>query len=292
MLLGSLLVVGSWVGFCIWSFNHYGWQMPMVSVIVAALLTQLLLGIYRFWQESSKRRWIEGLFGRYVSPPVLKHLINTPGAVDIGGTRQTITVLFSDICGFTKFSEHLEPEQVTNLLNDYLESMVRIIFFHGGTVDKFIGDGIMAIWNWPVGQPDHTLRAVQAAIEMDKEVHQLSTRWGVEDLVASTSDPGSSEPLGIRIGIHTGLAVVGNIGSTQRMEQTAIGDTVNVASRLEAIGKDKQIAEQFGSSIVISEVVQQALPPDQGFTIVPIGETDIRGRTQALQLYVIIGQQL
>jgi adenylate cyclase len=208
--------------------------------------------------------------------------MNTPGATELGGQRQVVTVLFSDIRGFTSRSEQMEPEQVTQFLNLYLEKMVNVVFSHGGTIDKYIGDGIMAIWNWPYPQPDHALRAAQAAVQMQQEVALAAEKWQEMGFPV----------LRVGIGIHSGHAVLGNIGAPQRMERTAIGDTVNVASRLESLTKEK--SELLGSSILISEPVREAIQQSQsdiaslGFDFAHAGETVIRGRTEAIKLYAMV----
>ncbi|HEY0073841.1 MAG TPA: adenylate/guanylate cyclase domain-containing protein, partial [Abditibacteriaceae bacterium] len=166
----------------------------------------------------------------------------------------------------------------------YLGEMVEIVFNHKGTIDKYIGDAIMAVWNWPLQDSDHALNALRAAVQMQKTLEEMQEKWQAEGL----------PKLQIGIGIHSGPAILGNIGSPRRMEQTAIGDTVNVASRLE--GLNKTIGPQFGSYILASEttleaagldgIIKSALVAD--FQVVPAGETEIRGRLQKMKLYAIL----
>ena len=168
-------------------------------------------------------------------------------------------------------SEKLEPEQVTKFLNDYLEKMVEIVFANGGTVDKFVGDGIMAVYNWPVEQSDHAVRAARTAVQMQQQVAAAQADW----------QRAGFANLQVGIGIHSGPAVLGNIGSKRRMEQTAIGDTVNVASRLE--GLTKQIATPSG--ILISATTAEEIGDE--FALLPAGETEIRGRQNKLELFAL-----
>ena len=263
-VLPSLLVLtAGWMAICVLAFTRYGWQLPLVPVLTATVANQFLLTVARLRLENSQKKWIEDIFGRYVSPSVLDHLRRTPGAIELGGRRQIITVLFSDIRGFTEMSENMEPEQVTQFLNDYLEKMVEIIFANGGTVDKFVGDGIMAVYNWPIEQPDHALRAARTAVQMQEQI-EAAAQWESKGFPV----------LKIGIGLHTGPAVLGNIGSRRRMEQTAIGDTVNVAARIESLTKD--IGNKCGSGILISETTAEAI--GEVFTLLPVEETEIRGR--------------
>jgi len=269
-----IALTASWTLICLLSFVHHGWQLPLVPVVLAVATNQFLLTVVRLRRENSHKQWVEDLFGRYTSPQVLDHLMHTPGAIDLGGRRQIVTVLFSDIRGFTEMSEKMEPEQVVNLLNQYLEKMVEIVFANDGTVDKYIGDAIMAVYNWHIEQPDHAARAVRTAVQMQEQIKAAAQEWQSAGLPS----------LSVGIGIHTGPAVLGNIGSPRRMEQTAIGDTVNVASRLE--GLNKELGKRLGSNILISETTKSAL--NDSFTVVPAGETEIRGRQEKIKVYAII----
>lgn len=279
--LGFLLA--SWTALCALAFSNYGWQLPLVAGILALSLNGFCIVTARWREESARKRRVEGMFGRYVSTPVLKHLMNTPGATELGGRRQSVTVLFSDIRGFTSRSEQMEPEQVTQFLNLYLEKMVEVVFAHGGTIDKYMGDGIMAVWNWPDAQSDHARRATRAALQMQREIEGCSAQWQEMGFPI----------LCVGVGIHTGNAVVGNIGSPLRMEPTTIGDTVNVASRLESL--TKELSQSLGSSILISEAVRDAIQQGENgeleFAFLPAGESVIRGRTEGLKLYAIISEK-
>lgn len=267
-----VLAVG-WPLLAFMLFARAGLIAPLMPGEAAVFLNFLALTGLRYWEERHSRKEVEGLFGRYVSPEVVKYLLRNPEAMSLGGRRLPVTVLFSDIRGFTTLSERMAPEQVTAVLNEYLTEMVEIIFRNGGTVDKYIGDAIMAIYNWPVEEADHATRAVATALEMRQRVLDLRGRWQAHGL----------DDFRIGIGINTGPAVLGNIGSPRRMEQTAIGDTVNVASRLEGLNKE------FGTTILISsETHEQA---KDGFETKPVAEVQVKGRAQAVPVYEVLGKK-
>jgi adenylate cyclase len=170
-------------------------------------------------------------YGRFLPEYVVKQMLENPESFKLGGVNQTITVLFADIRGFTRISEHAKPEKVVHLLNKYFSAMTDIIFAHGGTLDKYLGDGLMALFGAPTATPQDATNALDAAVAMQRRVISIN-----EELRAE----GFNE-IGIGIGLHTGEAVVGYIGSERRSEYTAIGDTVNTASRLESNSKGGQI---------------------------------------------------
>jgi adenylate cyclase len=213
-----------------------------------------------------ERDRVKTTFAHYVSHQVMDSILSSGTEVKLSGDRRRVTVLFCDIRGFSTISEKLAPEKVVMLLNDYFEAMVEVIFRHNGTLDKFIGDGIMVIFGAPeddVYQEEHALRA---AIEMQRELHKLAEKW-------------APQGIGIRIGIgiNSGPAVVGNIGSSRRMDYTAIGDTVNLASRLESASKD------LGVGIVISEYTYNAVRG--AFRFREMGSVQVRGRTEPVLTY-------
>jgi adenylate cyclase len=221
----------------------------------------------RFAESLRDLHRVEALFGRYVSPAVVRGLVGKQDELRLGGQRRDISVLFSDIRGFTTFAEHLPPEEVGAMLNEYFTAMVDVIFTHGGTVDKFVGDAIMAVFNAPLEQPDHAQRAVATALAMQDTATVLATRW------ESLGRP----PLTIGIGVQSGPAVVGNFGADRRLEYTALGDTVNVASRLESLSKDLGCAILVGAGTV-------ELLAELG-NLEPLGLITVRGRAEPLDLY-------
>jgi adenylate cyclase len=241
--------------------------LDVVGPLVAVGSVYVVVQTARVVESLGELRRVQRIFGRYVSPAVVRELLSHPEALRLGGRRREISVLFSDIRGFTTLSEQLAPEKVSALLNEYFTAMVTVIFDHGGTVDKFVGDAIMALFNAPLDQPDHAQRAVETALAMQAATDVLADRWKAQ------GDP----ELRIGVGVHSGPAVVGNMGAEQRAEYTVIGDTVNVASRLESLSKD------LGCSIVISAETARRLATTEPFQ--PLGPLPIKGRAAPMVLY-------
>ena len=174
---------------------------------------------------------IKGAFSKYVTKSVVDRILQHQDGLKLGGEKKTVTVFFSDIRGFTPMSEALSAEEVVLVLNEYFTAMTAIIFKHEGTLDKYMGDAIMAIWGAPIDMPDHAERAVMTAIEMGEKMKELQAKWRME----------GRKEVNIGIGINTGEVVMGNIGSNERMEYTAIGDNVNLTQRLESVAEKGQI---------------------------------------------------
>ncbi len=204
-------------------------------------------------------------YSRFMPEYVVKQLLDNPDSFRLGGVNQTITILFADIRGFTTMSERENPEKVVSLLNRYFTAMTEIIFAHGGTLDKYIGDGLMAIFGAPTATPSDALNAVKAAVAMQKRLVSLN-----EELTAA----GFSR-IGVGIGLHTGEAIIGYIGSEKRSEYTAIGDTVNVASRLEGIAK--------GAEILLSEATAEA--SGRVFPLTPREPIAVKNRVQPVNSF-------
>lgn len=208
-------------------------------------------------------------FARYVSQHVMEKILKTESAVKLEGERRKITVLFSDIRQFTQIAEQLPPEQVVSLLNEYFECMLEVIFRHQGTLDKFLGDGIMVEFGAPLSDQIQESHAVKTAVEMQKELKKLLLKWEKE----------GKPQIEMGIGVHTGIAVVGNIGSEKRIEYTAIGDTVNVAARLE------QATKLLKKPILISETTYDAVKDE--FKSTSLGPMILPGRKEAITVYAI-----
>lgn len=246
-----------------------GWWIDVVAPGLALALAFAGTMVANYMTEGREKRRVRDMFSRYVSPEYVRRLADDLESLELGGERAEITILFSDIRGFTSLSERLPASQVLSLLNEYLDCMTDVVFRHGGTLDKFIGDAVMAFWGAPVAVPDHAQRAASAALEMIRELDRLNERW---------REQGSSSVLAIGIGINTGEAIVGNIGSLERkLDYTAIGDPVNLASRLESLNKE------FGTSVLVSENTAHVLGED--FDLQRVESVTVRGKAEPVDVY-------
>ncbi|MBE2184807.1 MAG: response regulator [Anaerolineae bacterium] len=211
---------------------------------------------------------IRNTFERFVSPAVVEQLLRNPKQVQLGGTLQEVTVLFIDLEGFTSISERADPEELLAILNTYHTMIVNAIREHGGTVDKFLGDGVMALYNTPLQQADHALRAIQTALDLNDGLTEFNQQFTADFRMRFNA------------GIHTGKAVVGNVGAPDLMNYTAVGDTVNLAARLQQIAS--------GGRILTSQATKDLLP--DLFKLTTLGELKIKGRAEGVMAYEVIGQ--
>jgi len=222
------------------------------------------------YERLQKQAQARSSFERFLPRQVVDQILRSPDAVRLGGVRQKVTALFADIRNFTTLSETRTPELIVNLLNQYFSTVSEIIFKHGGTLDKYIGDGLMALFGAPyVGELD-AVKAVRAAVEMQRTISAFNDRLRAENL----------PPIEIGIGINTGQAIVGYIGSETRLDYTAIGDTINTASRLESLAQPGQI--------VISENTMQSL--DETFTLRSLGTERLKGKNVNLRIAEVVWQ--
>ena len=223
-------------------FNKAGLFAPITAPLIAIFINFVASGVSSYSGVEKKRRYLKSVFSLYISPQVAEKVLEDPEKLKLGGERVTATVLFADLAGFTEISESREPEEVVSIVTRHATEMSRILFRHGGTLDKFIGDAIMAIWGSPVKDEDQAFHACLAALEMQKRMKTLA-----DEIVI----PGYR--LSMRIGINTGLVMAGNMGSEERFDFTVIGDNVNLAARLEPLNK------LYGTEIIISEFTQDKL---------------------------------
>ncbi len=242
-------------------------------LIVAFLGVTLSYGgttVYMELTTERQRRRLHRSWAQRVSPEVLRVILDNPALTEVPGENVVATVMFTDLQGFTTFCHEYPPEQVVETLNEFLTRITRVIRRYGGTVHKFIGDGVMATFGAPVPQADHARRAVQAACEIQEEIERLTAKFG--------SDRWSTI---VRVGVHTGELVAGDIGSDELLEYTVIGDMVSTASRLEGINK------QFGTRVMISQATAQAAGP--GFELESLGAVEVRGRSESLEVFAVKG---
>ena len=224
---------------------------------------------YQYFFEGREKRKMKRLFGQYVSRDVYEQLVANPDLARLGGQRRQMTVLFSDIRGFTTVSEKGQPEEIVAILNEYFTRMVEIVFAHQGTLDKFVGDMVMALFGAPLDDPDHAEHAVDAALEMIRELNRLNDKWAAEGRPA----------LDIGIGVSTGPMIAGNIGSEAIMSYTVIGDSVNLGARLESLNKD------YGTRIIISEGTRDALP--SRYHLRPLGDVVVKGKSTPVAIFEV-----
>lgn len=241
---------------------------------IMALMTSLTVGLaLQYLLEGREKAQMRRHFESYVAPEVVNAISENPELATLGGARKELTVLFSDIRGFTSLSEKVSPERLVHVLNQYLTVMSDVVMREGGLIDKYIGDAIMAIWGAPIETADHPARAARAALGMISALDTIRGQW--------TSVFGTDIAIGI--GINTGEMIVGNVGSEKRFDYTVIGDNVNLASRLESLTK------RFGAAILLSD--QTALAIGEGFLIRPVEVVAVKGREGATTLYELVGSQ-
>lgn len=273
---GLVLMVGKVVAYVVLAFlvfAKYNWWMSVVGPVGGIVFSYFGNVFYQYIVEQREKRMIKGIFQHYVAKAVVDELLKNPDMVKLGGEKKVLTAFFSDLAGFTTISEQLSPEELVALLNEYLDAMTEIIFKYDGMLDKYEGDAIMAVFGAPIPQDDHARRACLASLDMQKELARLRERWQEE---------GKPE-LWMRIGINTGPMIIGNMGSRERMDYTVIGDSVNLASRLEGANK------QYGTYIMISEFTYDRVGDE-----VEVRELDairVKGKAKPVKVYELLAHK-
>jgi class 3 adenylate cyclase/CHASE2 domain-containing sensor protein len=249
---------------------------PTPSLLTAAVLSYTLIYAYRFVVEDREKRWVQHAFRHYLAPSLVDQMMENPDALKLGGDKRWITVMFTDIAGFTTISEGLRetPEKLIELMNRYLTLMAGVVNRHDGYVDKFIGDAVMAVWGAPVEVADAEKKAVETALDCQAALAVFN-----RDVVGDYLPDGQ---LGTRIGIATGFAVAGNMGSAQRLNYTVTGDMVNLSARLEGANKE------YGTAIMISELTAQAI--GDGYVLRRLDRLVVKGKTLPIAVFEVIGR--
>jgi adenylate cyclase len=241
--------------------------------LVEPLLATALAGVgglaWQYFVEGREKRQVTRLFSRYVSKDVFDQVLANPALAELGGRRRVMTVLFSDVRGFTSLSERGDPEALVAQLNEYFSRMVAIVFAHRGTLDKFVGDMVMALFGAPLDDPDHAYHAVSAARDMVRALEELNRTWEAE----------GRPTLGIGIGVSTGEMIAGNIGSDTVRSYTVIGDAVNLGARLESLNKD------HGTTIIVSATTASAL--GGRVPLRPMGAVVVKGKTVPVEIFEV-----
>jgi adenylate cyclase len=270
LLLAIVYAVG-YFGISLYLFVRFGVWVDMVGPMGIVVFGLMSITSFRFFTEEKEKLWIKQAFSHYLSHEVITELMDDPSRLKLGGERRNITVLFSDVRGFTKFSESRQPEEVVAMLNEVLSLQVNVIFKYNGTLDKFVGDEVMCFFGAPSTrhQKDHALVAVRTALDIQAEMDKLRQKL----------TQGQKEAVQIGIGINTGDMVVGNMGSSQRMDYTVIGDNVNLAARLcSAAGHGEIIISEFTYAMVAENVIAEKLEPIM-----------VKGKAKPISIYRVTG---
>ncbi|HVA72769.1 MAG TPA: adenylate/guanylate cyclase domain-containing protein [Candidatus Limnocylindrales bacterium] len=271
MIAGLLLLV-PFTALVYWAFLHGWWLNFIVPSLFTLIPNVCLVALYRVLVEEHEKRRVRGAFQQYVSPEVIRRLLDDPKLVQ--PRKTAVSVMFSDVRGFTTLSETLDAQELAALLNGYLTEMTKIIFAQQGTLDKYIGDAVMAFWGAPFEQTNHADLAAQAALDMMSRLAELRKQWQER-----------GQPiLDIGIGINTGIASVGNMGSELRYGYTAMGDSVNLASRLEGLNKE------FATHIILSESAYISMH-DTGFLVRELDLIRVKGKLLPVTIYELLGRR-
>lgn len=266
---GIIIFVSFTIAPVIFSILGYlgGVWFHLIYIELALFLSLSGAGVLNYATEGKQKRYIKQAFKQYLSPDFIEHLLTSPDKLKLGGEKKELSIFFSDLEGFTTISEGLNPEDLTSLLNEYLTAMTDIILEEGGTIDKYEGDAIIAFWNAPIDYEDHALRAVRASLRCQKKLDELRPQFHER----------TGYNLRMRIGLNTGYAVVGNLGSNTRFDYTMLGDSVNLAARLEGINK------QFGTYTMISESTYREI--DGAYPARELSKVAVVGKKEAITVY-------
>ena len=257
---------------CYWLFRALDFWVPPVMFVFGTASIYTGNVVLQYLAEAHQKRWLRGAFNRYVSAAVVESIVNDPSSLELGGQEIQATIFFSDLANFTSFSERLPPKELVAFLNEYFTPMTNIILEHRGALDKFIGDAIMAFWGAPLPLENHARYACDAALKMQETIAGLRAGWRERGLPL----------LEARMGIHSGPVVVGNVGSRERFNYTVLGDTVNLASRLEGANKF------YGTTILISEDTFRLAGP--AFLARELDLIRVKGRQTPVKIYELIGK--
>jgi adenylate cyclase len=272
-IAATLLILAGYVAASRWLFVQAGLWVNLVYPLLAVVLVYTSLTVYHYLTEERERKKIRGAFSYYVSSSVVNEMLKDPNKLKLGGDKKEISVLFSDIRSFTSISEGMTPEGLVHLLNEYLTVMTDIVFKYEGTLDKYIGDALMAFYGAPLDQPDHPYRACASALDMMDGLEKLNEKWIRE----------GKQPLDIGIGINTGPMMVGNMGSEQRFDYTVMGDAVNLGSRLEGANKS------YKTHILISETTYERVKEE--FVCMELDSVRVKGKKLPVGIFELVSRK-
>jgi adenylate cyclase len=266
--VGTVLLAVSYTGVALLLFLYGRIIVHAVRPLFTLTFATIAVTAYRYLNEEKEKEFLRRTFEAYFPPTIVKKILANPLLITAAGQKKELTILFSDIKNFTAYSATLTPDQIQKSLNEYFDAMVEIVFHYQGTVDKYIGDGLMVFFGDPEPQPDHAMRCVRAAMAMQIKARELKQKW----------EKDQSIPIQIRIGINTGVVVVGNMGSARRLSYTVLGSAVNLAQRLESNAPVEGILiSQRTYELVKDHVPTRAL-----------GEITVKGITQPMPVYEVL----
>lgn len=268
----TVLVMGGWIAAAFWLLRGWNLWIELVAPMTVLLPTFAVMSAYRFFVEERDKRFIKKAFRHYLSERVMEQVLVNPDMLRLGGERRTLTVLFSDVRGFTTFCEKNPPETVVPLLNEIMGALSVPIRKHDGTLDKYMGDAIMAFWGAPIPQKDdHALRAVRCALDMQAAMRRIAEQKSAHGL----------QTLRMGIGINTGDMTVGNMGSAELFDYTVLGDEVNLGARLESETR------KWDADIIISETTYELVKAH--IQCERLGETTVKGKVKPVTIYKVVG---
>jgi adenylate cyclase len=272
-ILLSFFIVAFFVAANTFIFASFNIWLNLIYPVLTMIVIYLGITIHRYITEEREKKKIKGAFQYYLTASVINEMLKDPTKLKLGGDKKDLSVLFSDIRGFTSISEKLTPEELVHLLNEYLTAMTNVVFKYDGLLDKYMGDAIMAVFGAPLDQPDHPLKACRTALGMMEELEILQKKW-----------EGEGRPvLNIGVGVNTGDMVVGNMGSEMRFDYTVMGDSVNLGSRLEGINKE------YGTNIIISEYTYEAVK-DVLFCR-ELDSVRVKGKKLPVRIFELMGEK-
>ncbi|MCH2534866.1 MAG: adenylate/guanylate cyclase domain-containing protein, partial [Bdellovibrionales bacterium] len=266
IMLATVLIVDKHI------FFLNGWVVTIIFPLILILSLYIFMTFYKYFTEERSKKELRGTFSKYVSPSIVDEILKDPENLELGGKKQNMTVLFSDIRGFTTISEMLDPKALSELLNSYLTPMTELVFEHKGTLDKYMGDAVMAFFGAPVQYPDHAAHACRCALSHIKKLKELQIEYEKKGL----------PQIDIGIGINTGEMSVGNMGSETVRSYTVMGDAVNLGSRLEGINKE------YGTRIIISEFTYQDVK--DSFICREIDWVRVKGKNKPVKIFELIDE--
>ncbi len=280
MCLGAILIDVGYTSVALWSWVWFSWWVPLVAPLGGFAMLQFVTIGWRVWQEQKAKQEIQGMFGSYVSPEIVDRMIKADEKPRLGGHEEEITAYFSDIQAYSTFSEKLPPNLLVELLNEYLTVCTDAVHEQGGTLDKYIGDAVVAIYGAPIALPDHAYRACLTALHTQERLGALREKWSA----AGDVWPEGVRKMRTRIGLNSGPAIIGNMGSRTRFSYTMTGDNVNLAARMESGAKS------WGAYTMCTEATKLACEQHGGARVVfrPLGRTVVMGRSHPVPVFEVV----